>query len=131
MKVATKVFDLCPRYYQNLSELAQAMGISVCQVYRVRSGKRNINQKFIVGALRAFPQFKFDELFYFAQDVAVNDRVSPAGVTSDTHQGVEAYHRAPATLVADGGAEGDLVLQGGTRRVGDGRGEESSGRGKC
>ena len=131
MKVATKVFDPCPRYYRNLSRLAQAMGISVSQVYRVRSGKRDINQKFIVGALRAFPQFSFDELFYFARDPAINDRGSLASLTSDTHQGVDAYRRAPATRVAEGGEEGAPVLQGGTRRGGDGRGEESSGRGKC
>ena len=34
--------------YKNLSELAQAMRISVSQVYRVKEGKRNINQKFII-----------------------------------------------------------------------------------
>jgi len=40
------------------------MGISVSQVYRVREGKRRINQKFIVGALKAFPNSKLDDLFY-------------------------------------------------------------------
>ncbi|MCD6453159.1 MAG: helix-turn-helix transcriptional regulator [Dehalococcoidales bacterium] len=54
--------------YQNLAELAKAMGISLSQVYRVREGKRRVNQKFIVGAMRAFPGYKLDELFYLVAD---------------------------------------------------------------
>ena len=65
MIVETRIFELCNGKYKNLSELAEAMGISVSQVYRVREGKRNINQKFIVGAIKAFPECKFDDLFYF------------------------------------------------------------------
>ena len=64
MTVKTKVFELSSRNYRNLSELARAMGISVSQVYRVREGKRGINQKFIVGAMRAFPRYRLDDLFY-------------------------------------------------------------------
>jgi hypothetical protein len=48
------------------------MGISVSQVYRVREGKRNINQKFIVGAIKAFPEHKFDDLFYFVPEPPQN-----------------------------------------------------------
>jgi hypothetical protein len=51
--------------YQNLSGLAKAMGLSVSQVYRVREGKRGINEKFIIGAKKAFPDSRLDELFYF------------------------------------------------------------------
>ena len=51
--------------YQNLSNLAKAMGLSVSQVYRVREGKRGINEKFIIGAKKAFPDARLDELFYF------------------------------------------------------------------
>jgi len=69
MIVRTRIFELCPGEYRNLSELAQVMGISVSQIYRVRGGKRNINQKFIVGALRAFPHYKLDELFYLTADM--------------------------------------------------------------
>jgi len=32
------------------------MGISVTQVYRVRQGERRINEKFIIGAINAFPE---------------------------------------------------------------------------
>jgi len=39
------------------------MGISVSQIYRVRDGKRHINQKFIVGAIKAFPNHTLDDLF--------------------------------------------------------------------
>jgi len=65
MILKTRVFELCPERYRNLSELAQAMGISVSQVYRVREGKRHINQKFFIGAIKAFPERKLDDLFYF------------------------------------------------------------------
>jgi hypothetical protein len=40
------------------------MGISTSQIYRVREGRRNINQKFVIGAVKAFPEYKLDELFY-------------------------------------------------------------------
>ncbi len=68
MLIKTRVFELCDGNYKNLSELAQAMGISVSQIYRVREGKRNINQKFIVGAIKAFPKHKFEDLFYLAPE---------------------------------------------------------------
>jgi len=45
------------------------MEISVSQIYRVREGKRHINQKFIIGAIKAFPQYKLDDLFYFASEL--------------------------------------------------------------
>ena len=68
MIVKTRVFDLSYRNYRSLSDLARAMGLSVSQVYWVREGKRGINQKFIVGAVRAFPERRLDDLFYFAPD---------------------------------------------------------------
>ncbi len=68
MKLETKVFELCNGRYRNLPELAQAMGISVSQVYRVRKDKRHINEKFIIGAIRAFPGYRLDDLFYVATD---------------------------------------------------------------
>jgi transcriptional regulator with XRE-family HTH domain len=69
MIVKTKIFTLYDGKYKNLSDLAQAMGISVSQVYRVREGKRNINQKFLVGAINAFPGYKLDDLFYLAPEL--------------------------------------------------------------
>ena len=78
MIVKTKIFELSNQNYTNLSELAHAMGISVSQVYRVRTGKRNINQKFIVGAIKAFPNHRFDDLFYLAPQ-------SPTVITTFRH----------------------------------------------
>ena len=69
MIIKTRIFALCEGNYNNLSELAQAMGISVSQIYRVREGKRNINQKFIAGAIKAFPNYKLDDLFYLVPDM--------------------------------------------------------------
>jgi len=74
MIVQTRLFELCHKNYKNLSELAQAMGISVSQVYRVREGKRNINQKFIVGAIKAFPGHKLDDLFYLVPEPAGEEK---------------------------------------------------------
>ena len=68
MIIKTRIFEFCDGSYRNLSELAQAMGISVSQIYRVREGKRSINQKFIVGAIKAFPKHKFEDLFYLAPE---------------------------------------------------------------
>ena len=65
MIIRTRVFELANGKYRNLSALATAMGLSVSQVYRVREGKRGINEKFIIGAKQAFPDYRLDELFYF------------------------------------------------------------------
>jgi len=87
MILKTRVFDLYTRNYRNLSELARAMDISVSQVYRVLEGKRNINRKFIIGAVRAFPGYKFDDLFYFVPEVPVGAASRTAVGESDYHQG--------------------------------------------
>jgi len=71
MLLKTRVFDLYTKRYRNLSELAKAMEISVSQIYRVLEGKRNINRKFIIGAIKAFPGYKFDDLFYFVPETPV------------------------------------------------------------
>jgi len=71
MILKTRVFDLYAGHYRNLSELAEAMELSVSQVYRVVEGKRNINRKFIIGAIKAFPGYKFDDLFYFVPELPV------------------------------------------------------------
>ncbi len=63
MKLKTRVFDYASKY-ENLSELARAMGIAPSQVYRVRNGERPINEKFILGAVRAFPGYSLNDLFY-------------------------------------------------------------------
>ena len=72
MLVKTRIFTMYNGEYRNLSELAEAMGISVSQIYRVREGKRQINQKFIVGAIKAFPNHRLDDLFYLMPDSADN-----------------------------------------------------------
>ena len=68
MIIKTRVFEMANGKYHNLSDLARAMRISVSQVYRVREGKRGINEKFIIGAKMAFPDHRLDELFYFQSE---------------------------------------------------------------
>ena len=66
MLIKTRIFELRNGKYKKLSELAQAMEISLNQICQVRQGKYDINQEFIVGAIKAFPEYGFGELFYFA-----------------------------------------------------------------
>ena len=68
MELNTMVFELCNGKYRNLVELAQAMGISQDLIYRVRKGERGINRRFIIGATKAFPGYKLDDLFYVSED---------------------------------------------------------------
>jgi len=68
MKLNTRVFELCNGKYPNLVGLAQAMGISQDLIYRVRKGERGIHERFIIGAIKAFPGYKLDDLFYVSED---------------------------------------------------------------
>ena len=64
MKLNTRVFELYKGKYESLPKLARAMKISTGQIYKVKQGKRGINQKFIIGATKAFPGYNLDDLFY-------------------------------------------------------------------
>ena len=68
MKLNTRVFELYKGKYRNLSELAQTMGISQDLIYSVRRGERGIHERFIIGAIKAFPRYKLDDLFYVSDD---------------------------------------------------------------
>jgi len=68
VKLKTRVFELCNGRYQSLSELIQVMGISYGLYYRVKRGERGINGRFIIGALKAFPEYKLEDLFYVSED---------------------------------------------------------------
>jgi len=68
-KLKTTVFELYTVRYENITRLAQAMEMSVAHVYNVRRGIRGINEKFIVGAVKAFPEYKLDVLFYVGEEV--------------------------------------------------------------
>ena len=72
-KLRTRVFELYNEDYSSLVELARAMGISNAQIYRVRQGKRAVNEKFIIGALKAFPRYELGDLFYVAPDGSDDD----------------------------------------------------------
>ena len=95
MIIKTTVFDLTDGEFNNLSDLAHTMGISVSQVYRVRTGKRNINQKFITGAVKAFPQYRLDQLFYLALEAHLVNNEQPS-VTTRHRRMVEHYNNSPS-----------------------------------
>lgn len=48
----------------NDTELAKIMGINRTQIWRVKEGHNEPGKDFIVGALRAFPEASFEELFF-------------------------------------------------------------------
>jgi hypothetical protein len=73
MKLRTRVFDIVEKKHTDLTDLGRAMGISVSQVYRVRQGRRPINEKFITGAPKAFPGYKLDDLSYVVPDGSRDD----------------------------------------------------------
>lgn len=91
MLIRTRVFELCNGNYRSLSDLAGVMGLSISQVYRVREGKRSINQKFIIGAKKAFPDYRLDELFYLDSEFDHADKVEPI-VTDRYRHIVEQYN---------------------------------------
>ena len=84
---------MCNGRFRNLSELARAMELSISQVYRVREGKRSINQKFIIGAKKAFPEYRLDELFYLASEMP-SDNMTETSVTSRYNHIVEQYTKS-------------------------------------
>ena len=90
MIIRTTIFELRNGKYKNLSELARGMEISVSQIYRVREGKRSINQKFIVGAIKAFPKHQLGDLFYLAPEPAGEEK---QGMES-TQQALERFDSA-------------------------------------
>ena len=98
MELKTRIFELNHSYYRNLSELAWAMGISVSQIYRVQNGKRNINEKFIVGAMRAFPGYKFDDLFYLDSTTPLPARNRAAGEKPATESTERALERLTSAV---------------------------------
>jgi len=73
MKLKTRAFNLCNSKYTNLTGLARAMGLSTSQVYRVRQDRRPVSVRFIMGVLKAFPEYKFDDLFYIDSGGNKND----------------------------------------------------------
>ena len=64
MRLRTRLFDVKG---DSMAELASFVGISLAQLYRIKNGQRGINEKFIVRTLTAFPQYKFEDLFYIEQ----------------------------------------------------------------
>ena len=80
MKLKTRLFELCNERYRNLVELAQTMGVSQDLVYRVRRGERGIHERFIIGAIKAFPGYKLDDLFYVSERSQSEGRKQYAGL---------------------------------------------------
>lgn len=101
MIVKTRIFEIYENDnngYRNLSELARAMGISPSQIYRVREGKRQINQKFIVGAIMAFPDYRLDDLFYLVPQPPVtgsNNRSEHPAADTANEPAPEEFNRSP------------------------------------
>lgn len=59
----TRVFELARERGWSMRTLASAMGISHSEVVRVRLGQRPIGGLFIRGAMLAFPDLTFEQMF--------------------------------------------------------------------
>ena len=68
LDIRTRIFELGQSKYRTLPVLARSMGLSVNQVYRVWKGELGIDQEFIVGAIKAFPECHLGDLFYITAD---------------------------------------------------------------
>lgn len=55
----------------NDSELAAEMGINRVQLWRVKEGRNQPGRSFIAGALKVFPEAKFNELFFLVDELRV------------------------------------------------------------
>lgn len=75
MELKTRIFELATEKGLSVSQLAQPMGLSVGQLYRVLQGKRRINGKFIIGAKKAFPGYELNDLFYVVPDGTKKSKV--------------------------------------------------------
>ena len=62
MLIGTLLFIKEPDY--SMAKLAGMIGVSLSQVCRIRNGQRKVSNSFIAGVLTAFPQYKFEELFF-------------------------------------------------------------------
>ena len=60
LKAKEKLFELVD---WDMKALATLVSVSLSQAYRIRHGERGINEKFIVGTLTAFPEYRFEDLF--------------------------------------------------------------------
>ena len=68
MIIKTRIFKLHNSHSGDLSELAKVMGVSVNKIYDVREGKGNIDQEFVVGVMKAFPDYNLADLFYLTSE---------------------------------------------------------------
>ncbi|MFC1902439.1 hypothetical protein ACFLX4_00005, partial [Chloroflexota bacterium] len=65
---------------------------------------RNINQKFIVGAVKAFPGYKFEDLFYLAPEMpaATNNHHWDSAKCSLSKPAVDEKQKKPSSQQAVG-----------------------------
>lgn len=69
MSLRTGIFEMASGYgYGSLRSLARAMGVDVSTLSRVKRKEVGIGNDFVLGALRAFPDKRFDDLFEIVAD---------------------------------------------------------------
>lgn len=87
VELKTRVFKLYNGRYTSLSRLAQAMEMDPAQIYRVKNGERRVNERFIVGAVRAFPGYTLNDLFYVVPDGNATEVITTkATVTAESRR---------------------------------------------
>jgi len=112
MKLETRVFELCKGKYKNIKELARNMGVSWQYVYQVRQGRRGPSQKFVVGAVKAFPGYTLNDLFYVVPDGSENEgTTNEAGIVAGSRRDEAVKLRERGLTYAEVGHELGITEQ--------------------
>lgn len=61
----TRVFDLATARGWDQRRLAKAMGLSDTTLSKIQHGHRTMGRRFMEGALRAFPDLGWNDLFWY------------------------------------------------------------------
>ena len=64
MKLKTRLFKLCKEDRIELADLAKTMSVSLNYISKIEKGGVEINKRFIIKSIKAFPGYKISDLFY-------------------------------------------------------------------
>ena len=65
MKLKMKIHKLCKEEKIKLADLAKTMNLSLNYIKKMEKGETEINKRFIIASIKAFPKYKISDLFYF------------------------------------------------------------------
>ena len=60
----TRLFDVAALHHWSVKQIAHRTGLTARGLYYVKRGQRKPGARFITAVLRAYPLYKYEELFY-------------------------------------------------------------------